>query len=64
MTIPKSILEEWTSLHTHGDAIKISDLANVHPETVRRAIRTGRMSDELFQVIKEYYENKKDYLYE
>ena len=60
MVIPKKLLEEWSLLHSNGDALKIADISGLHPETIRRALRSGRACDELVAILKEYYDNKKN----
>lgn len=60
MTIPKKYTDAWGLLYSHGDALKLSDISGYHPETIRRALRDRRCSDELFVIMKEYFDNKKN----
>lgn len=62
MTIPKKIVDHWELLYSQGDAIRIGEEADVHPETVRRVFRTRRASDDLFVTMKDYYERKQQIL--
>jgi hypothetical protein len=55
MEIPKNIWNKWTDIYSRGDADKIAELANCHPNTVLNAIRNGRCSAELFTVMAEFY---------
>lgn len=55
MEIPKHIWNKWTDIYSRGDADKIAELANCHPNTVLNAIRNGRCSADLFAVMADFY---------
>jgi hypothetical protein len=63
MQIPAEILEKWKTLRSESDTEKIGDLCveKKHPqskETIRAVFRTGKSSDELFEIMGSYYEAK------
>ena len=55
MEIPKHIWNKWTDIYSRGDADKIAELAECHPNTVLNAIRNGRCSAHLFGIMAEFY---------
>lgn len=60
MKIEKSILEKWGHLRSEDDTKKLADLTGKHPETIRKILRKGECSDEDFEVIAEFYDEKVD----
>ena len=64
MQIPEQILTKWADLKSEGDPGKILEAYTekhgtvLHVETIRLAIRTGNASDEVFEVIADFYEAK------
>jgi hypothetical protein len=63
MTIPDKLIEKWMLLRSQGDGVKIAELAATEgiecsDETVNRALRTGKVNDDLFKLMAEYYEQK------
>lgn len=60
MNVPKEILIKWDLLKSQGDAVKISEVSGLHPETIRRAMRSGEASDEVFEAIASFYAERED----
>jgi hypothetical protein len=60
MVIPDTLFKQWEVLFSPGDGEKIAALAKppISGETVRRAMRFKRCSDEVFKLICFYYEEK------
>lgn len=63
MQIPAEILEKWKTLRSESDTEKICDICTQKKkphtkETIRSAFRTGKASDELFEIMGAYYEAK------
>jgi len=64
MQIPVKALEKWNLLKSEGDPIKILEAyeekngESVHLETIRLAMRTGKCSDEVFEAIATFYNEK------
>jgi hypothetical protein len=64
MDIPKNLWNKWTMLYSRGDADKIAELADVHPNTVLNAIRNGRCRTDLMEVIGKFFQAKEKTLNE
>lgn len=60
MNIPESLFKQWEGLFSPGDGEKIAALAKppVSGETIRRALRFKKCSDDIFKLICFYYEEK------
>ena len=68
MEIPEKILTKWKSLYCHGDALYITQAAekkgiSVHHNTVKMKLkRPEKMTIRMFNIINDYYQNKKESL--
>jgi len=60
MTIPKEIISKWEIMKSQGDAVKISDRSGIGAETIRRAMRSGEATDEVFEAIAMFYAERED----
>lgn len=63
MTVDARLQEKWQVLRSKGDSLKIATFAaarghDVTEQGVSHALRTGKMSDELFKVIADFYQQK------
>lgn len=58
MKIPQAIIDKWELLKSEGDPIKISEKNDFHVETIRMALRKKECSDDVFNAIAEFYEEK------
>ena len=61
MIIQKKLLEKWVVLRSPEDTSKMADrLEGGYPELFARAFRTGKCSDEVFQVMADFYKEKEE----
>lgn len=60
MTIPNEILSKWALMKSQGDAVKIAENSGISAETIRRALRSGQASNEVFEAIAEFYAERED----
>lgn len=58
MDIPKNLWSKWTNLYSRGDADKVAELAQCHPNTVLNAIRNGRTNPEVFDALAKFYTDR------
>lgn len=58
MTIPKSVLDKWQLLRTHGDMQKIAAKAGVSAQSIRNAFLNEETNEEIFKAIADFYEEK------
>jgi hypothetical protein len=63
MTVPQEISDKWKALRSAGDAAKIVERADqagikTSEELVNRAIRIGKVNDDLFKVIGDFFNEK------
>ena len=59
MTIDKKILAKWQTLRSPEDTGKMAEqMDNGYPDLFSRAFRLGRCSDEVFQVMADFYLKK------
>lgn len=59
MQVSKEILKKWAKLKAYGDAGKIATEAEQHPETVRKALRTGEFTNmRLLETMTKFFEGK------
>ena len=59
MIIPKKILSKWQVIRSPSDTKKLSDLmGGKYREAFARAFKTGKCSDEVFEVMAKFYEDK------
>jgi IS30 family transposase len=58
MQIPDQLKVKWLQLKSKGDTGIIAKELNVHPETIRVALRKGVCSDRVFKAIANYYDKK------
>jgi hypothetical protein len=59
MVIPQELMEKWKVLRSPGDAAKISEqIGDCSEETINRAFREGKCSDEVFKGIADFYDAK------
>ncbi len=60
MNISEELLKQWEKLQSPGDAEKIAAMAKppISGETVRRALRFRKCSDEVFTLLCAYYKKK------
>ena len=65
MNVDTQLQEKWEVLRSKGDSAKIVAFAakrnyEVTVRGVNQALRDGNMSDELFEVIADFYQQKAD----
>lgn len=65
LTIPKEIKDMWTSLKSHGDSKILVERAkeiglDISDETINRAHRTGRCSEDVFRLMGEFYKEREE----
>ena len=63
MEIPSKILSRWLALRSTGDAAKIKKLITdeeVSEERINRALRSGKCSDNVFEAMADYYNQKQE----
>jgi hypothetical protein len=63
MTVLQEISDKWKALRSAGDATKIVERAaqqgiKTSEELVNRAIRIGKVNDDLFKVIGDFFNEK------
>jgi hypothetical protein len=65
MKIPDKLKTKWELLRSADDANKLSEIMEGgYPELFRRAFRVGECSDEVFEVMAEFYKNKAELIKE
>ncbi len=65
MKIPEKLIRKWEALKSVGDAATLADrMTDGYPELFRRAFRTGECSDEVFEVMAEFYKEKAELIKE
>jgi hypothetical protein len=55
MTVSAETIKEWNSYREHGDFKKIAEGNGIHAETVKLAIKNGKMSENVFHAINNFY---------
>lgn len=65
MTIGPRVLNGWKLLKEHGDLEKISiasvseeNKTPIHPITIARAMKSGRMNERTYEVIQKFYKQR------
>lgn len=58
MEVPKKLLEKWNALYSTGDAQKLADVSGYSDETYKRALRTGKCNDDVFEALAKFYKEK------
>lgn len=69
MIIPQELYDKWKVLRSHGDAIKIMELAfaqgiECSDEMINRAIRSGKCNDDIFPVMAAFYKEREELIKE
>lgn len=59
MKIPKQILESWKIQREFGDVKLISEYTGISRTTVANALNNGRMNENTFEAISNFYTNKR-----
>lgn len=59
MEIPLKILNKWKVLRSSGDGLKLAEQNPQHSdELFNRAMRDGKCSDEVFEILAKFYDAK------
>lgn len=58
MQIPEKIRLKWKTLRSEDDSNKLADLTGKTSEGIRYIFKRGKCSDEDFQIIAKFYEEK------
>lgn len=63
MQIPGALMGKWLELHSHGDGKKIAEAnPGITKDEISRAFKKGECSDEVFQAIAGFYQEKQERL--
>ena len=61
MTIPKKILAKWSALRSPEDTARLAEsIESGYPEIFARAFRVGKCSDQVFEVMAKFYNDKEE----
>lgn len=59
MKIPDKILKKWEVLRSPGDSQKLAEkMPGSTPETFQRAFREKKCTDEVFEIMGSFYQEK------